>query len=80
MNRNIFIIACLLVVSCASPETAKRRLELDGFTNIAIGEYDYFSCGSGYLRGVKFSALNRDKRNVYGVVCTTIRDVSVIKY
>lgn len=64
----IIYFVYILPMSCTQPDKATRVLNLDGFTDVQITGYKYFSCGKGDSYHTGFIA----KKNgmwVEGTVC-----------
>ena len=73
----LFLLAsCLLTAGGAfktDPATARRVLQDEGYENIELTDYQYFSCGRGDTTNTGFTATrslsNGTVRHVQGVVC-----------
>jgi hypothetical protein len=71
VNRTI--AAGLLVfglASCTDPDNATRILEANGFTNIEITGYSWFSCSEKDAQSTGFKAVGPTGVKVEGAVCS----------
>lgn len=71
MKRILFVICCLfLLIGCTNSDDAIRALDGAGYTQIEIGSYSWFACGSEDFYSTKFTATNPLGKRVSGVVCS----------
>ena len=71
MKKLPFIVLLGLMVSaCTSPDSAKRVLEAQGYTNIKTGGYAFFACSEDDTFATKFTATSVSGQVVTGAVCS----------
>ncbi len=69
--RKIIIVASLIALAaCTDEPTARRALEMAGYTDITVGGYSPYMCGHGDQYSTKFTARNPAGRMVEGAVCS----------
>jgi len=68
MKKFIFLIM-LFVSSCSDSQTATRILKEQGFKNITITGYDFFTCGSEDFYSTGFIAYKNGVK-IEGAVCS----------
>jgi hypothetical protein len=59
-------------VSCSDPDTARRVLDENGYTDVEIGGYDAFGCAKDDDYTTTFAATSPGGRRVHGVVCSSL--------
>lgn len=70
MKRIMTIVAiAMLAAGCTQPDTARRVLESQGYTDIKMGGYDWFNCSKDDMYHDKFTAKGPTGQRVSGVVC-----------
>lgn len=70
----------LLLSGCTAPNRAKETLEKGGYSNITIGDYDWFSCGKDDYFSNEFEAVNYLGQKVQGTVCCGILKGCTIRF
>lgn len=60
----------LAVSACTSPDSAKRVLEAQGYTNIKTGGYALWACSEDDAFATKFTATSVSGNTVTGAVCS----------
>ena len=70
MTMRVLMFAALLLAGCTQPDDAHRILKGMGFTQIAIGGYDFFACGQDDFFSTEFTARNAQGQFVSGTVCS----------
>lgn len=63
-------VAVLTMSGCTSKNDAERALTAQGFTNIEMTGYDFFSCGKDDFYHTGFKATNVKGQTVTGTVCS----------
>lgn len=74
----LFMIGC--PKACQSPDTAREVLENNGFTEIKITGYRWFSCDEKDLFHTGFEAVAPNGRKVTGVVCSGVMKANTIRF
>ena len=72
MKRVAALALLCLLSACSRPEQARNVLEGEGYANIQIKGYDFFSCSRGDRFHTKFEATGPTGKHVEGVVCSGI--------
>lgn len=70
MKRVVLCAALLLLSACTDPDTARRVLAENGYTDIQIGGYAAWSCSEGDDYATEFTATSPVGRPVRGAVCS----------
>lgn len=70
MIKNILLLSLLLLSGCTNREDAERALTSEGYSNIHITGYAWFACSEDDRFHTAFTAVNRDGKQVSGVVCS----------
>jgi len=65
----LLVGAVLMTVGCSRPQSARRVLDLNGFTQVQTHGYIMYGCGQGDTFATKFTALSPTGVPVTGVVC-----------
>lgn len=65
-------IAVIGLTACTRPESATRVLEQNGFRNIEITGYTFFSCSEDDAIHTGFTAVSMAGMHVSGTVCEGI--------
>lgn len=68
--KRFAILAALMLAACSDPDTARRVLEKNGFTEISVGGYAMFFCGKDDDFSTAFSATSPTGQRVSGAVCS----------
>jgi hypothetical protein len=72
MRAAILFMLCLFVAgSCTSPDSARKALEAQGFTDIDLRGWSPLSCSDSDDTSTGFRARNTNGQIVEGVVCCT---------
>lgn len=83
MSKKIAItiaLAASVLAGCTQPETAKRALEAQGFSDIQMKGYAFFGCGKDDLYSDKFTAKNAKGAPVSGVVCGGLLKGATVRF
>lgn len=69
--KNILIAAilCFALHACTDDNRAKRILEEQGYTNVAITGYSLFACSEDDIYATGFTATSPNGHAVKGTVC-----------
>jgi len=68
-NLLITLFAAFLLTGCTDPTKAIEVLEAQGFKNIQITGYNFFSCGKDDTYHTGFTATSQAGTSVSGTVC-----------
>lgn len=67
------IVLCLIFglffLSCTNPSGAKEALEAEGFENVQITGFKWFSCSKDDFFHTGFTATGRNGKPISGTVC-----------
>ncbi|AFN39341.1 hypothetical protein F485_gp199 [Aeromonas phage CC2] len=67
----IAILAVLSLSACTDADGARRVLTQNGYTNVHVGGYAWFSCSEKDTFATKFTAVNKASGQVVnGAVCS----------
>jgi starvation-inducible outer membrane lipoprotein len=71
MKKALLILAMALsITACTSVTDANKALEAEGYTDITLTGYDWFSCSKDDTYHTGFVAKNREGKTVTGTVCS----------
>lgn len=70
MIKKILLICVLGLTACTDPKNAQRILEDNGYTDVRLTGYSWFSCGQGDTYRDGFIAKSPVGRDVEGTVCS----------
>lgn len=76
----ITILIILSLVGCTSKDDANKALQSEGFTNIEITGYNFFTCTGDEMFHTGFKATNAEGNMVTGTVCSSWFIGSTIRY
>ncbi len=65
----VFCLALLGAVGCTAPDRSMDTLAAEGFTDVELTGYVYWSCSEQYPLRTGFVATNPRGERVEGVVC-----------
>jgi hypothetical protein len=68
MKKYLVLVLFVALLSCTNEQGAREVLEIDGFTNIEITGYKFFSCSKDDFYHTGFIA-EKNGRTVEGTVC-----------
>ena len=66
----VSLIGAMLITGCTDPSTAQRVLSQNGYTDIQIKGYNFFSCSKDDTVHTGFSAKSPNGTIVEGTVCS----------
>jgi uncharacterized lipoprotein YajG len=82
----ISLIAMAALSGCTNPKDTIETAEAMGMTNVQVGGYSMFACGTDDQTSTKFTATNAQGKQVTGTSCgmffgkdSTIRGLKVVK-
>lgn len=64
------LLFSFLLTSCTDSNKTSRILENEGYTNIEMTGHRFFGCGEHDSFKTGFKAINNNKKQVTGVVCS----------
>jgi hypothetical protein len=68
--KKLFVLCfCLLIVSCTNSKNVSKFLDKEGYTEIEITGYQWFSCSKDDWFHTGFKATNMKGNVVEGTVC-----------
>lgn len=77
MKKLFLVLTVLLGVGCTSEDRSLEVLQNEGYTEIVLTGYDYWSCDE-YTFRTGFEAINPRGRHVQGTVCCSfLTDCSI---
>lgn len=65
-----FGIIAICLSGCVNKDDADRALKNQGFTNVKVTGYNFFTCGKGDFYHTGFTAVNPQGNTVEGTVCS----------
>lgn len=81
MGKFVVLLACLLTVGgCTSPDKTHLILEREGYTDIEITGYAFFSCSQEDTFHTGFRATNLAGNRVEGAVCCGVLKNCTIRF
>lgn len=69
MKKLILLCMCLFIISCTNSENAFKFLSNEGYTEIEMTGYKWFSCSNDDCFRTGFKARNMNGKVVEGTVC-----------
>lgn len=72
MKKLMALALCLAVTACTDPDTATRVLQENGYTNVQMTGYSWFSCSKDDTYSTGFAATSPTGQTVKGTVCAGI--------
>lgn len=78
--KYLFVLFALLLAGCTQKESTIGILKNEGYTDIRITGYDWFTCGEDDTYSTGFVAKNRNGVAISGAVCSGIMKGSTIRY
>jgi len=81
----ILVIIIALWISSANgglgvKDRAATAVETAGYSDVELGDYQWFSCSSGDWAGWSFTALDRDEHTINGYVCCGLLKACTVRY
>lgn len=67
--KYILLAGLFLLCGCTNPIDTKRILTENGYKNIELFGYGWFSCSKDDAYATKFKALSPSGSTIYGTVC-----------
>lgn len=85
ISVSIFVVVLVLFgviapSACTNDNGTMHALDSAGYTDIHIGGYSYFGCGSGDTYHTEFTAKNPAGKQVSGIVCCGITKLCTIRF
>lgn len=80
MKNVLMLILIGLLSACTAPETATRVLESNGYKNISITGYSWFSCGEDDTFSTGFEAVGPTGNSVKGTVCSGLFKGATLRF
>jgi len=68
-TRWVIILALAILSGCTDPEHARELLKHQGYKNITITGYNFFSCAKDDFYHTGFAAVAPDNSYIRGTVC-----------
>lgn len=66
----VLLVTCFLVIGCTNNPDATRILQENGYKDIQMTGYNFFSCGRDDFYHTGFIAKSPSGNNVKGTVCS----------
>ena len=66
----ILLSAMIYFSGCTNAPEARRVLQMQGYTNIEITGYNFFTCSKNDFYSTGFTATTRDGNKVSGTICS----------
>ncbi|QYN80453.1 hypothetical protein [Kosakonia phage Kc304] len=70
MKKILIAMLAVLAVGCTDADNATRLLDANGFTDIEITGYSFFSCSEKDAQSTGFIATGPTGKQVKGAVCS----------
>ena len=80
MKKFLACAAIIILTGCTDPSGASKVLRNNGYTNIHIGGYSWFTCGRDDAYSTEFEAVSPSGNKVNGAVCSGLMKGSTIRF
>jgi hypothetical protein len=80
MKYILILALCFLFIACTDERGAKRVLLDNGYTNVQITGFDFFTCSDKETFATGFTATSPNGRRVQGAVCSGVMKGYTIRF
>ncbi|EEW1653566.1 hypothetical protein D9J30_03380 [Escherichia coli] len=79
MKKTLLAALFLSLTACTDPDSARKALEVNGYTNIQIRGYAGLMCSKDDTYSTKFTAISPAGHSVSGAVCSGLLKAATIR-